>query len=61
MGAAAVLIAVAPFFETWLQGVLVRMSLGFTLFLPPLVYALAAFAYIWHRWVRRQPWPQRWL
>jgi CBS-domain-containing membrane protein len=22
---------------------------------------LAAFAFIWHRWVRRQPWPQRWL
>src|SRR5207247_6764814 len=36
----AILIAIAPFFETWLQGVLVRMSLGFTLFLPPLVYAL---------------------
>ena len=22
---------------------------------------LAAFAYVWHRWLRRQPWPQRWL
>jgi CBS-domain-containing membrane protein len=22
---------------------------------------LTAFAWIWHRWVRRQPWPQRWV
>ena len=22
---------------------------------------LAAFAFVWHRWVRRQPWPRRWL
>ena len=22
---------------------------------------LTAFAYVWHRWVRREPWPQRWL
>ena len=22
---------------------------------------LAAFAYIWHRWVRRRPWPRRWF
>jgi CBS-domain-containing membrane protein len=22
---------------------------------------LAAFAYVWHRWLRRQSWPQRWL
>jgi CBS-domain-containing membrane protein len=22
---------------------------------------LTAFAYVWHRWLRRQPWPQRWL
>src|SRR5882757_8980530 len=21
---------------------------------------LTAFAYVWHHWVRRQPWPQRW-
>jgi CBS-domain-containing membrane protein len=21
---------------------------------------LTAFAYVWHRWVRRRPWPQRW-
>jgi len=22
---------------------------------------LTAFAYAWHRWTRRRPWPQRWL
>ena len=22
---------------------------------------LTAFAYLWHRWLRRCPWPQRWL
>jgi CBS-domain-containing membrane protein len=22
---------------------------------------LAGFAYLWHRWIRREPWPQRWL
>src|SRR5882757_5772498 len=22
---------------------------------------LTAFAYVWHHWVRRQPWPQRWV
>jgi CBS-domain-containing membrane protein len=21
---------------------------------------LTAFAYLWHRWIRRRPWPQRW-
>jgi CBS-domain-containing membrane protein len=21
---------------------------------------LTAFAYVWHRWIRRRPWPQRW-
>jgi CBS-domain-containing membrane protein len=33
------------------------------LFAPVLAGALllTAFAYIWHRWVRGQPWPQRWL
>jgi hypothetical protein len=33
------------------------------LFVPVLAGAvlLAAFAYVWHRWIRRQPWPQRWL
>ena len=40
-----VAVAIAPLFETWLQGVLVRMSLGFTLFLPSPLYALAVTAY----------------
>jgi CBS-domain-containing membrane protein len=33
------------------------------LFAPVLAGALllTAFAYVWHRGVRRQPWPQRWL
>ena len=22
---------------------------------------LTAFAYVWHRWIRRRPWPQRWF
>jgi CBS-domain-containing membrane protein len=22
---------------------------------------LTAFAYLWHRWIRRRPWPRRWL
>ena len=22
---------------------------------------LTAFAYVWHRWIRRRPWPRRWL
>jgi CBS-domain-containing membrane protein len=32
------------------------------LFAPVLAGAvlLTAFAYVWHRWVRRRPWPQRW-
>jgi CBS-domain-containing membrane protein len=33
------------------------------LFAPVLAGALllTAFAYVWHHWVRRQPWPPRWL
>jgi CBS-domain-containing membrane protein len=33
------------------------------LFVPVLAGALllTAFAFIWHRWLRGQPWPQRWL
>ena len=29
---------------------------------PVLAGALlaAAFALVWHRWIRRRPWPQRW-
>jgi CBS-domain-containing membrane protein len=32
------------------------------LFAPVLAGALllAAFAFVWHRWIRRRPWPQRW-
>jgi CBS-domain-containing membrane protein len=32
------------------------------LFAPVLAGALllTAFAYIWHRWIRRRPWPRRW-
>jgi CBS-domain-containing membrane protein len=32
------------------------------LFVPVLAGAvlLTAFAYLWHRWIRRRPWPQRW-
>jgi hypothetical protein len=41
------LIAITPLFETWMQGVLARMSIGFTLFLPTPVYALAAVAYVY--------------
>jgi CBS-domain-containing membrane protein len=33
------------------------------LFAPVLAGAvlLTAFAYVWHQWVRRRPWPLRWL
>lgn len=33
------------------------------LFAPVLagVVLLAAFAYFWHRWIRRRPWPRRWF
>jgi len=33
------------------------------LFAPVLagVLLLTAFGYVWHRWIRRRPWPQRWL
>jgi CBS-domain-containing membrane protein len=33
------------------------------LFAPVLAGAvlLTAFAYVWQRWLRRRPWPQRWL
>jgi CBS-domain-containing membrane protein len=32
------------------------------LFAPVLAGALllTAFAYVWHRWIRRRPWPRRW-
>jgi CBS-domain-containing membrane protein len=33
------------------------------LFAPVLagVVLLAVFAYVWHRWIRRRPWPRRWF
>ena len=33
------------------------------LFAPVLAGALllTAFAFVWHRWIRARPWPQRWL
>jgi CBS-domain-containing membrane protein len=33
------------------------------LFAPVLAGALllTTFALVWHRWIRRRPWPQRWL
>ncbi len=33
------------------------------LFAPVLAGAvlLAVFAYVWHRWIRRRPWPRRWF
>ena len=33
------------------------------LFAPVLAGALllTAFAYVWHRWIRRRPWPHRWV
>ncbi len=52
------LIAIAPLFETWMQGVLARMSVGFTLFLPTPVYALATVAYVYTLltcWDRQAP------
>jgi CBS-domain-containing membrane protein len=39
-------------------------GLPWTSFLAPVLagaLSLAAFAYLWHRWVLRQPWPSRWL
>jgi CBS-domain-containing membrane protein len=42
----------------------VSNSLPWTfLFAPVLAGAvlLTAFAYVWHRWIRRRPWPRRWL
>ena len=39
-------------------------NLPWTFLLAPVLAGavlLTAFAYVWHRWVRRQPWPERWL
>jgi CBS-domain-containing membrane protein len=42
----------------------VSHNLPWTFLLAPVLAGallLAAFAYGWHRWVRRRPWPLRWL
>ncbi|WOH49826.1 HPP family protein [Bradyrhizobium sp. sBnM-33] len=39
-------------------------NLPWTFLLAPVLAGallLTAFSYIWHRWVRRQPWPRCWL
>jgi CBS-domain-containing membrane protein len=39
-------------------------NLPWTFLLVPVLAGavlLTAFALLWHRWVRRQPWPRRWL
>jgi CBS-domain-containing membrane protein len=41
----------------------VSNSLPWSFLLAPVligVLLLTGFAYLWHRWVRGQPWPQRW-
>jgi CBS-domain-containing membrane protein len=45
--------------QAWASG-----GLPWTFLLAPVLagaLSLAAFAYLWHRWVLRQPWPSRWL
>jgi hypothetical protein len=44
-GLAGAIVLIAPLFETWLQGVATQFSVGFTLFLPVPVSALALAAY----------------
>jgi len=42
----------------------VSNNLHWTFLLVPVLAGavlLTAFAYLWHRWVRRRHWPQRWL
>jgi CBS-domain-containing membrane protein len=42
----------------------VSNSLPWSFLLAPVLAGallLTAFAYLWHRWLRRRPWPQRWL
>jgi CBS-domain-containing membrane protein len=39
-------------------------SLPWTFLVAPVLagaLSLTAFAYLWHRWVLRRPWPHRWL
>jgi CBS-domain-containing membrane protein len=41
----------------------VSNNLSWSFLLAPVLAGavlLTAFAYVWHRWVRRRPWPQRW-
>jgi CBS-domain-containing membrane protein len=41
----------------------VSNSLSWSFLLVPVLAGavlLTAFAYVWHRWIRQQPWPQRW-
>jgi CBS-domain-containing membrane protein len=42
----------------------VTNSLPWTFLLAPVLLGavlLTLFAWAWHRWIRRQPWPRRWL
>lgn len=42
----------------------VSANLPWTFILAPVLAGallLTAFAFVWHRWVRREPWPERWL
>ncbi|MES2752589.1 MAG: HPP family protein [Pseudomonadota bacterium] len=42
----------------------VSANLPWTFIVAPVLAGallLTAFAFVWHRWVRRQPWPERWL
>ena len=42
----------------------VSVNLPWTFIVAPVLAGallLTAFAFVWHRWVRRQPWPERWL
>jgi CBS-domain-containing membrane protein len=41
----------------------VSNSLGWLFLLAPVLVGalrLTLFAWVWHRWVRRRPWPRRW-
>ena len=42
----------------------VSNGLGWSFLLAPVLIGallLTLFAYVWHRWVRRRPWPRRWF
>src|SRR6266478_6665244 len=42
----------------------VSNSLPWSFLLAPVLAGallLTAFAYVWHRWIRRRPWPKRWM